>query len=141
VQAFEKVQHPAKSLTFVGAISPAVLEMLHQRKLWPEHARAIGPVPQAELKTLMSRSHVLALPSVEEGLALVLEQAMACGCPVIATIRDVDALAEKLQFMADHPHARAAMGRRALAKVQGFGGWHAYGENAMEIYREVAAKK
>ncbi len=160
VQAFEKVQHPAKSLTFVGGISPGVLEMLHRRKLWPENARAIGPVPQSELKTLMSRSHVLALPSVEEGLALVLEQAMACGCPVVASantgaediiadgeegfivpIRDVDALAERLQFMADHPIERAVMGRKALAKVQGFGGWHAYGENAMAIYAEALATK
>ncbi len=158
VQAFEKVQHPAKSLTFVGLISNEVLDMLRQRKLWPEGARAIGPVPQSSLKTLMSRSHVLALPSVEEGLALVLEQAMACACPVIAStntgaediiedgvegfivpIRDVDALAARLQQMADNPDARAAMGQRALAKVRGFGGWHAYGEKAMAVYRDVLA--
>ena len=160
VQAFERLQHPAKSLTFAGLISNETLDMLRQRGLWPEGARAIGPVPQTQLKTLMSRSHVLALPSVEDGFGLVLNQAMACGCPVIGTentgapdlvedgadgfivpIRDVDALAERLQFMADHPIERAAMGARALAKAQGFGGWSAYGANAMAIYEEAAAAK
>jgi glycosyltransferase involved in cell wall biosynthesis len=134
--------------------------MLQRRKLWPENARVIGPVPQSELKTLMSRSHVMALPSVEEGLAMVQAQAMACGCPVIATtntgaeeiitdgaegfivpIRDVDALAGRLQYMADHPDERAAMGQKALAKVQGFGGWRAYGDRAMAIYEEAVAEK
>ena len=33
----------------------------------------------------MSRSHVMVLPSIEEGLALVQAQALACGCPVIGT--------------------------------------------------------
>ncbi len=160
VQAFQKIDHPAKSLTFVGSIEHEVMEMLHRRKLWPANARALGHVPQTELKTLMSRSHVMVLPSIEEGLALVLAQTMACGCPVIATtntgaedivtngdeglivpIRDVDALADRMQFLADHPEERAVMGQKALAKVRGFGGWHAYGERAMAIYQDAVAKK
>ncbi len=158
LQAFEKLDLPGKSLTFVGAINQELIKMLRARKLWPEEARVLGHVPQVELKTLMSRSHVMVLPSVEEGLALVVAQAMACGCPVIATtntgaediladgaegfivpIRDVDALAERLQRMADRPDERAAMGQRALAKVQGIGGWRTYGENAMAVYKEAVA--
>ena len=45
----------------------------------------LGSIPQPELAALMSRSHVLALPSIEEGLALVQAQAMACGCPVVCS--------------------------------------------------------
>ncbi|VTZ23070.1 conserved hypothetical protein [Methylocella tundrae] len=160
VQAFQKLDHPAKSLTFVGIENLEVIEMLRRRDLWPETARVVGPVPQSELKTLMSRSHVMALPSIEEGLALVLAQAMACGCPVIAStntgaedivtdgeegfiipIRDVDALTERLQYMADHPDERQAMGTKALAKVQGFGGWRAYGDMAMAVFKELVAAK
>ena len=59
----------------------------------------------------------------------------------VVPIRHVDALAERLQFMADDPIERAAMGRSALAKAQGFGGWHAYGEKAMAIYEEAIAGK
>lgn len=156
VQAYQKISHPAKSLTFVGTPSQELVAMLKIRGLWPTDVNVLGHVPQTELKNLMSRSHVLVLPSIEEGLALVQAQAMACACPVIAScntggedlfsdgregyivpIRDVDALAEKLQYLADHPEARATMGQLALERVQGIGGWHGYGEKAMAIYREV----
>lgn len=157
-QAFRRLEHPGKTLTFVGAPSMEVIELLRRRNLWPEDAKILGHMPQAELKTLMSRSHVLALPSIEDGFGLVQAQAMACACPVIAScntgaedlfkdgdegfivpIRDADALTERLQFLADHPEQRTAMGQRALAKVQSFGGWHAYGDKAMAIFKEVLA--
>jgi glycosyltransferase involved in cell wall biosynthesis len=95
----------------------------------------------------MARSHVLALASVEEGLALVQGQAMACGCPVVATVatgaedlftdgvegfivpdRDVPALAARLQQLADDPSLRARMSTAALARVQHLGGWDRYGD-------------
>jgi glycosyltransferase involved in cell wall biosynthesis len=95
----------------------------------------------------MSRSHVLALPSVEEGLALVLGQAMACGCPVVATAatgaedlftdgiegfiippRDPIALADRLQQLAGDPDLRARMSAAALARVKHLGGWDRYGD-------------
>jgi glycosyltransferase involved in cell wall biosynthesis len=87
---------------------------------------------------------------------MVQAQAMACGCPVIASrntggddlfsdgqegfivpIRDVDALANRLQQLADQPEKRTLMGQRALQRVQGLGGWRDYGERAMAIYKEI----
>src|SRR5450830_307018 len=159
VQAYQKINHSAKSLTFVGAPSPELIALLTARGLWPSDARVLGHMPQTELKNLMSRSHVLVLPSIEEGLAMVQAQAMACGCPVIASrntgsedlfsdgcegyivpIRDVDALAERLQQMADHPDDRAVMAQRALQRVHAIGGWRDYGDKAMAIYAEVVQK-
>lgn len=156
VQAYRKISHPAKSLTFVGAPSQQLIALLQLRGLWPSDARVLGHMPQTELKNVMSRSHVLVLPSIQDGFGMVMAQAMACGCPVIASrntggedlfsdgregyivpIRDVDALADRLQQLADHPEERAAMGRRALARVQSAGGWHDYGNKAMAIYGEV----
>ncbi len=159
VQAYQKINHSNKSLTFVGAPSQELIQMLKIRNLWPEDAKVLGPVPQTELKNIMSRSHVLVLPSVQDGFGMVMAQAMACACPVIASrntggedlftdgnegyivpIRDVNALAERLQQLADKPEQRAAMGKRALARVQSLGGWHNYGENAMAIYAGVLQK-
>jgi glycosyltransferase involved in cell wall biosynthesis len=156
VQAYQKIKHPAKSLTFVGSPSAGFIEALTARGLWPEDAIVLGHIQQAELKKVMSRSHVLVLPSLEEGLAMVMAQAMACGCPVVASnhtgaedlitnglegfivpVRDVSALTDQLQQLADEPTLRDAMGEKAVQKVQSLGGWTDYGDKAMEIYREV----
>jgi starch synthase len=159
VQAYQKVSHPAKSLTFVGNPSKELVSLLKLRGLWPADARVLGHMPQPELKNIMSRSHVLVLPSIQDGFGMVMAQAMACGCPVIASrntgsedlftngeegytvpIRDINALVEKLQHLADYPDKRHNMGQKALVRVKSLGGWSSYGEKAMEIYAEALQK-
>ena len=156
VQAYQKINHPAKSLTFAGSPSASLIKALTARGLWPEDAIVLGHMPQTELKQIMSRSHVLVLPSIQDGFGMVMAQAMACGCPVVASnhtgaedlmtnglegfivpVRDVSALTNKLQQLADEPRLRDVMGEKALQKVQSIGGWCDYGDKAMEIYREV----
>ncbi|MDA3838609.1 MAG: glycosyltransferase family 4 protein [Candidatus Delongbacteria bacterium] len=44
-----------------------------------------GAVHQSDLATIMKRSHILILPSLYEGLPLVVLEALASGCRVIAT--------------------------------------------------------
>lgn len=154
LQAFEQVQHPRKTLTLAGSASAEFLSFLRQRGLWRDTYRVLGHVPQPELKDLMSASHVMVLPSIEEGLAMVQAQAMACGCPVIATghtgaedlftdgqegyitpIRDSQAIAAKLQTLADNPEQRHRMGQAALNRVKQTGGWRDYGLQAMALYK------
>jgi starch synthase len=96
------------------------------------------------------------LPSIEEGLALVQAQAMACGVPVIATentgaadlftdgmegfivpIRDAGAIREKLLTLYENPTMREQMGEAALARVRKIGGWNDYGERAADYYRHA----
>ena len=155
-QAFQKMKHPGKTLSFAGTVSQELITLLKQKNLWPDEARVLGPLPQSQLKNVMSRSHVMVLPSVEDGFGLVMAQAMACGCPVLAThntgaedlftdgregfivpIRDVDALADRMQIFAHRPQQRADLGQSALAKVQSLGGWQHYGDNAISIYRDL----
>ena len=155
-QAWQQVKHPAKSLTFVGTPSNELMSQLKSAGIWSNEARVLGHVPQSDLKHLMSSSHVLVLPSVEEGLAMVMAQAMACGCPVIASentgahdlfddgqegfivpIRDAQALAERLQRLADEPALRARMGANALERVKRMGGWRDYGQRALATYQAL----
>ena len=156
VQAYQRIKHPAKSLTFVGSPSESLIKALTLVGLWLEDTIVLGHMPQTELKQIMSRSHVLVLPSIQDGFGMVMAQAMACGCPVVATnhtgaedlmtdglegfivpVRDVSALTDKLQQLADEPRLRDSMGEKALQKVQSLGGWDDYGDKAMEIYKDM----
>ena len=116
-------------------------------------------MPQEKLKEIMSCSHVMVLPSVEEGLAMVQAQAMACGCPVIATkntgaqnlyvdqkegfivpIRQPNIITEKLQHLADHPDIRKSMSILALARVREMGGWRTYGDMTASMLKNAMSK-
>jgi alpha-maltose-1-phosphate synthase len=116
-------------------------------RLPQDHVEFVGAVAQSQLPQIMSTSHMLVLPSIEEGLALVQGQALACGCPVLATpntgsedlfhdnvegfivpVRDVDALTDRMQRLADDPALQQRMGEAALARVKNLGGWRQYGD-------------
>jgi len=144
LQAFAELRHPKKRLTVVGAVQEHIRPLLE--RLPTEDVTFLGATPQAELIDRISRSHVMVLPSIEEGLALVQAQAMACACPVIATFatgaedlftdgvegfivadRDVDGLASHMQQLADDATLRNWMGDAARQRVKSLGGWDEYG--------------
>jgi starch synthase len=156
LQAYKNLSHPRKSLSFAGSPSQDVIALMKKHGLWSDDIRVLGHLDQAGLRQTMSRSHLLMLPSIEEGLALVQAQAMACGCPVLATentgcedlfehgeqgfvtkVRDVDAMSQYLQILADQPLLRQEMSRKALHRVALNGGTREYGRQALEIYRSL----
>ena len=145
LDAFARLRHPCKRLRIAGAVQEDIRALLPRLPM--ENVEMLGALPQAELAALMSRSHVLVLPSIEEGLALVQAQAMACGCPVVCStntggedlfadetegfivpIRDSIALAERLQRLADDPDLQRSMREAALRRVRSIGGWKEYGD-------------
>lgn len=159
LQAYAKVRHPFKTLTMVGSFSPDFIKCLKKLNVMSNDVNITGHMPQESLKKIMSRSHVMVLPSLEEGLAMVQAQAMACGCPVIATkntgaqnlfvdkkegfivpIRQPDMIAEKLQHLADHPDIRQNMSMLALARVREMGGWTSYGDMTVSLMKNLMTK-
>ena len=90
----------------------------------------------------MASAHIFVLTSVsiegdQEGQGLVLQEAQACGLPVVATQhgafpegilagqsgflvpeRDVNALTDRLGFLIEHPEMWPAMGRYGRAFVE-----------------------
>jgi glycosyltransferase involved in cell wall biosynthesis len=145
LEAFARLRHPRKSLTLVGGVQDDLRSILS--RFPKEKVTFTGSLPQTELARRMSSSHVLVLPSVEEGFGLVMAQAMACGCPVIASSatgaehlfsdneagfivapRDTDALADRLQQLADDTALRQRMSAAALECVRHLGGWGNYGD-------------
>jgi glycosyltransferase involved in cell wall biosynthesis len=137
-------------LWLVGAVSRDARGILARNRTIFSHR---GFVPRPRLAELYSQGSVLVLPSVEEGLALVQAQAMACGVPVIATpntgaedlfddgkegfivpVRDRTAIRERVAWMIAHPEARRAMGEAALRRVRSRGGWREYGAAVERAY-------
>jgi alpha-maltose-1-phosphate synthase len=155
LEAFEQLRHPRKRLTLIGGHAPELLPLisgLHDRS----DVSILGTVPQESLKQHMSRSHVMVLPSIEEGLALVQAQAMACGCPLVCSTntgaselfsdgvegfivppRDSESIAGRLQLLADNPDLRDRMGSAALARVKSIQGWNEYGERMYATFCET----
>ena len=122
--------------------------------------RYLGVIDRYELHRYYSQGSVFIMPSIEEGLALVQVQAMACGLPVIATtntgaedlftdgvegfvvpIRDLEAIREKVLRLYHDPDLREEMSRAALRRVRAMGGWNDYGDRAEGIYAEALASR
>lgn len=158
LEAFAKLRHPKKRLRIAGSLLPDLKEVLPRLPL--ENVEFVGIVSHPEMRELMSTSHALVLPSIEEGLALVQAQAMACGCPIISTpaagaedlfadgvegfivpVRDAAAIEERLQQFADAPELRAAMSEACLRKVRSIGGWTEYGDRWEQLLLRLTAAK
>ena len=117
--------------------------------------RYFGIIPRKDLYKYFSQGSVFVIPSIQEGLALVQAQAMACGLPVIATantgandlfsegiegfvvpIRDPIAIREKVLFLYENLQIRNQMATAALNRVRSWGGWNLYGQKVVNAYRE-----
>lgn len=153
IEAYRRIKHPRKSLTVIGRVDPAFSQWL--KRVADVGVRFLGPLPQSQLKEHFSRSHVFVLPSIEEGLALVQAQALACGCPIVCTpntgggdiiedgrsgyvvaARDPVALAERIEMFAELKVA-TFMRQAALEGARSMGGWDAYGEAWAKFISEI----
>jgi glycosyltransferase involved in cell wall biosynthesis len=84
--ALETLQHLEWELHLAGGGSGPEKECcLALARALGERARVHGPLPQTRLADLMAASHVFILSSLFEGLPLVVLEALACGCRVVAT--------------------------------------------------------
>lgn len=155
LQAFARLRHPGKRLRIAGLVDDDMGPVL--RRLPLGGVEFLGSVSNAQLVMHYSAADAALLPSIEDGFGMVLGEALACGCPVVAStntgssdlvtdgvegrivpVRDADALARALQDLADDPHGRRAMRAAALARVERIGGWDDYGRAWAALVEAIA---
>lgn len=153
LQAFQRLRHPRKRLKVIGYVLPDFEALL--RTLPTDQVEFLGGVPNTELARHYSTADAMVLPSLEEGLALVMAEAMACGCPVIASdntgarnlftdgedgrivpIRSVDALVEAMEAMVQDRVAARTLGARARNRIRSLGGYDRFGEDWVRMLDE-----
>ncbi|MEO6829187.1 MAG: glycosyltransferase family 4 protein, partial [Acidobacteriaceae bacterium] len=157
LDAFARLEHPRKRLRIVGPMFPHMRLLL--ARLPMDQVEIVGAVGRQELVRYFTSSHLMVLPSLEEGLALVQGEALACGCPVIATPntgsedlftdgkegfivppQNAEAVAERLQQLADDPRLQQQMRAAALERVHLLGGWNDYGDRWMSLLQELCGE-
>jgi glycosyltransferase involved in cell wall biosynthesis len=153
LQAFSELQLPNSKLLLIGGMNDEIKPFFHK---YEGNYRWISHVPQKELYRYYSQGSVFIMMSIEEGLALVQPQAMACGLSVICTtntggedivrdgvdgfiipIRDTEALKEKLVYLYENPDICKAMGQSAKERVSKGFTWDDYGEKIVKVHDAI----
>jgi glycosyltransferase involved in cell wall biosynthesis len=154
LQAFYELQLPNAELWLVGSLDPEMEPFLQKYKS-PQIVLK-GKQPQNQLRWFYSQCSVFCIASIEEGLAMVQPQAMACGLPIIHTtntggedivrdgvdgfcipIRDIEAIKEKILFFYEHPDRLAEIGENALERAKTSLSWDDYGEKIIAAYQGI----
>jgi len=123
----------------------------------PAGVVCLGQTPREALLREMSEADVFVFPSLFEGFALVILEAMAAGLPVITTPNtagpdliengkeglivpagDANALREAMESLLNDRERARAMGRAAHEKAKEFT-WERYGERWEEMLHELCS--
>jgi glycosyltransferase involved in cell wall biosynthesis len=158
MQAFTKAQIPNSKLLLIGSLSKEFEKIFKTLKM--PNISHLGPFPQSELIHHYHKGSVFCLASLEEGLAMVIPQAMACGLPVICTentggrdivrdgvdgfivpIRNIDILTQRLLELYHDKELRKKMSRNAISRVTSDFSWADYARRAEKIYEYVLNNK
>jgi glycosyltransferase involved in cell wall biosynthesis len=155
LQAWKQLELAGAELLLVGEVKPEMKSLL---KSCTSNVRLLGVLPPQELAQGYRESSVFVFPSANEGLGMVLLEAMASGLPVISTdrtgaadfvsegkqgfvvpARNVDALAERILWCYQHPNETMAMGRAARTKVEQHFTLSHYEERQIALYRSIGS--
>ena len=157
LRAWNQLGLTQAELVLIGEVAPEMNRIIKQ---WaPSNVRFLGFLPPSELADWYRSSHLFVFPSVNEGLARVIFEAMSCGLPVVATelsgaedcitqgiegnvvpARNVEALAEAILWHYKNPEASAAMGGAARSRVERQFTLPHYVERVIGVYRAALNK-
>ncbi len=167
IRAVAKIvgEHPDWSIRYLiagsGPLEGKLKSLISELEIG-NRVKLLGPCTQNEIKKLYQESHIFILSSVtaengdREGQALVLQEAQAVGLPVLSTLhngipegildgksgflvpeRDVDALAERLEYLIEHPEIWPEMGKAGRKFVEEHYDINKLNNRLVEIYQKL----
>ncbi len=157
LRAWSQLGLAQAELVLIGEVSPEMHSIINK---WAgSNVRTLGLLSPTALAAWYRSSHLFVFPSVNEGLARVIFEAMSCGLPVVATelsgaedcitqgiegnivpARNVEPLAEAILWHYRNPEASAAMGIAARSRIERQFTLAHYVERVVGVYRTVAEK-
>ena len=155
-------RHELALAAFIRAVPrPWQLVFLQRRKARQglraaERVVWLEAVTREEVVILMQAAGALVQPSLYEGFGLPVLEAMACGCPVVASdippLREVTGgaallvppgnvagLADALRAIVASSELRDSLGKQAQTRAADFS-WDRCAEQTLEVYRRAAAR-
>ncbi len=137
LEAFKQINLPSAELVLVGGATG-----VNALKPYEGIFRHVPHVPYREVHAVFQSADIFVYPSLHEGSALAIYEALASGLPVITTpnagsvvrdgvegfiipIRDIDALKEKILLLYQNKELRNEMRLQARKRAESFT-WQAY---------------
>jgi glycosyltransferase involved in cell wall biosynthesis len=153
IPAFEQLKQeiPEAELVLCGSVNSNDFQALFRR--WRHLFTHHRSLPHAELAKLMRTCTAFVFPSIEEGFARVIAEAMGAGLPIIAThnsgattvvehgkhglivpVCSTPAVAAAMRQLIAQPELCDAMGKAAAAKMAAEGSWSHYAQRLLAAY-------
>lgn len=156
LQAYSDLKLKNAELWLIGNISEDIKAILGKYK---DIYKVIKFIPRTDLYKYYSQGSIFVLPSLEEGLAKVMMEAMACGLPVIATsnsgaedvirdgrdgfiipIKDVGALKDRILYMYENYNVCLEMGQSAKERINDDFTLDAYGKRMVDTLKIISSQ-
>lgn len=159
LEAFYELNLSNSELWHLGSVKSEMNDIVEKYK--SEKIKFLGHKLQNELYKYYSQGSIFVIPSIQEGMAMVQLQAMACGLPLICTtntggddliskdgkegfviqIRDIEAIKEKILYMYNHQDIAKQMGQNAKKRVSSGFSWDDYGDRYMKNLENIYVQK
>lgn len=155
IEAFKKVK-TSKKLVITGASSHTenYVQELNQLAKNDDRVILVDNQEGLILKEIFSNSYLFIQPSEYEGLSVSLLEAMGWGLPCLVSdipqnleaiqgtglsfkVNDIDDLADKLQYLIDHPEEATNLGALAKTRAATEYNWEEISNRVIDVYRKA----
>lgn len=154
LEVFSNLNLPEAELLLVGKVEAEIKPFIF--KYSTTSIKFITPLPQQQLAELFNQCDAFVICSIEEGMAMVQTQAMACGLPLICTsntggddlitdgvegfvipVKNKVRLKESILILYEDRKRCMIMGNKAMVKVTNTFSWVDYGKRAVNYYKKL----